>query len=318
MMSIEVSAVIPAYNAADFIQDAIGSVDSQTVSVKEIIVVDDGSTDNTEEVVHGRYPAVRYLKQANKGPAAARNRGVALAKSTWIAFLDADDKWVPEKLAEQIETLKQYPSVALVASDMAQTDRDFQITEPSVQARHGLKNFFTKLAGRPVDAALARLMKINFIPTGTVLARRDVILEAGGFPEDIRYGEDLALWAKVAARHPTSCLPQVHMLRRQHGDNATQSTEPLLRDLVSVSENVRQWGSATLAEQGSDADALVARAWADLGYCQFNEKRPVEALEAFRKSLAAKFNRRALFYNALCRLPAPLVYGLRGMKQRTW
>src|SRR5579863_4931679 len=102
-----VSVVIPTYNYARFLGQAIDSVLAQTCPVKEIIVVDDGSTDDTFNVLARYGPAVRALKQKNCGPAAARNRGVGIAGGDLIAFLDADDFWMPDKLAKQVRRLKE-------------------------------------------------------------------------------------------------------------------------------------------------------------------------------------------------------------------
>ena len=115
-----VSVVIPVYNGAPFLASAVASVRAQSVAVAEIVVVDDGSTDATAEVAKGL--GVSYLCQANQGPGAARNRGVTVATGEWIAFLDADDVWVGEKLARQLEYLAGHPEVVLVSGDMAEVD----------------------------------------------------------------------------------------------------------------------------------------------------------------------------------------------------
>ena len=113
-----VSAIIPAYNAGPFIVEAVESIRQQGAAVREIIIVDDGSTDNTEELVAALGEDIRYVRQENSGPSAARNLGVKLATSPLIAFLDADDVWTPNKIAEQLAIFQAYPDVGLVASDM--------------------------------------------------------------------------------------------------------------------------------------------------------------------------------------------------------
>lgn len=107
MRSSTVAAVIPTYNSAHLIRRALDSVVAQTRPVDEIIVVDDGSTDNTEEVVKA-YAGVRYIRQENSGAAIARNNGIFAAQSEWIAFLDADDEWLPDKILRLTEAAGDY------------------------------------------------------------------------------------------------------------------------------------------------------------------------------------------------------------------
>ncbi len=110
-MSITVSVVIPAYNAAKYIGRAIDSVLAQTRPADEIIVVDDGSTDNTADVAHGYGDKIRFIRQENAGASVARNTGIEAATSEWIAFLDADDEWLPQKLQLQTEHLRRNPNL---------------------------------------------------------------------------------------------------------------------------------------------------------------------------------------------------------------
>ena len=110
-MSITVSAVIPAYNAGKYVGRAIESVLAQTHKADEIIVVNDGSSDDTAEVVERFGGAVRFIRQENAGASVARNTGIEAATSEWIAFLDADDEWLPNKLKLQTEHLERNPKL---------------------------------------------------------------------------------------------------------------------------------------------------------------------------------------------------------------
>ena len=111
-----VSVVIPTYNRATELPSAIESVLGQTYPSVEVIIVDDGSTDGTEALIQTRFPRVRYLRQSNRGPAAARNAGIKAASGPYIAFLDSDDRWMPQKLERQIGLLRERPEVGLVFS----------------------------------------------------------------------------------------------------------------------------------------------------------------------------------------------------------
>lgn len=313
---ITISAVIPAYNSAKFIRAAISSIQAQTHPVDEIIVVDDGSTDDTENVVAQISDSIVYCKQANQGPSAARNRGIALAKGDWIAFLDADDQWTPDKIAKQLAILELHPELKLISGDMAEIDNDDRLITASVLAKHNFLESFQQLAGRPIPNALAVLVKKNFIPTGTVLVKRDTILVAGSFSTAIRFGEDLEMWAKIATNHPISCLPEVLMLRRQHGSNATQESERMLIDLTKVMASLRTYAKEQLTNQGIAPSALVSDAYWMLGYWYFSRGKNDQALIAFAASLKEHFRLNTLAHLTCCCLPQPIIQRMRTIKQK--
>jgi glycosyltransferase involved in cell wall biosynthesis len=314
-MKMSVSAVIPAYNAARFIGAAIESVRSQGAAVKEVIIVDDGSTDDTPRVVAALGEDVRYIRQQNAGPSAARNLGIKLAESPLVAFLDADDVWTPNKIAEQLRVFRDHADVGLVASDMAETDIDGRVVIPSVLEAHGLLSFFQELGGRPVPQALRRLVEKNFIPTGTVIAKKELLMDLDGFDPAIRYGEDLELWARIATRNSIVCLPRVHMLRRQHGGNATQSIEPMLKDLVKVMKKLRESCGIDMLKQGIDPNAAVSQALFDLAYWNFSAGNLETARETFRQSQLYKPRLRTALHLAASRLPRRVISALRQTKQ---
>ena len=311
---MKISAVIPAYNSAEFIAAAVDSILKQTCPVAEIIVVDDGSVDATERIVRSLPGNVRYHKQSNQGPSAARNQGIKMAGGDWIAFLDADDQWTPDKIEKQLATLARYPELQLIAGDMAEIDSQNLLLTPSVLAKHQLLQGFRQLGGQPVPNALAALLKKNFIPTGTVLVRRDAVLAAGLFNESIRFGEDLELWAKIAARHAITCLPEILMLRRLHGNNATQLTGRMLADLVKVMQSLSSAVAAELRQQGLNPQQLVAGSYADLGYWYFSINDYGAAKPALWASLRAAVNRRAAFYLLCACLPLGWVAGIKSIK----
>jgi len=313
---MKISAVIPAYNSAKFIRAAINSIQAQTRKVDEIIVVDDGSTDNTEQVLKTFAHTVIYHKQANQGPSAARNKGIELASGDWIAFLDADDQWTVDKTTKQIQALQTNPELHLIAGDMTEIDNDDQLLTQSVLAKHKMLDYFQQLAGKPVPNALAALVKKNFIPTGTVLVKRQTLLEAGMFNTEIRYGEDLELWAKIATFHAVTCLPDILMLRRQHGNNATQASEGMLIDLTKAAESIRNFASPQLIAQGVSPNSLVAEAQWTLGYWYFSGGNNAKAREAFKKSLSQDFTLNNLLYLIFSILPASLINALRVIKQK--
>jgi glycosyltransferase involved in cell wall biosynthesis len=184
-----VSVVIPVYNARDVIRETLESLFAQTYPHFDVIVVDDGSTDGSGEVVQGYGDRVRYMVQRNAGVACARNRGIAAARGKYIALLDHDDLWGREKLAKQVSVLDSQPSVGMVVTDVAHIDR----------------------AGRPMNQAglayqpqheFARLFVQGFVPTpSATLIRKDLLEAVGGFDEQFNSAgmDDHELWTRIAA-----------------------------------------------------------------------------------------------------------------------
>ena len=189
--AVNVSVVIPAYKSERTIAAALDSVAAQAVDGVEVIVVDDASPDGTRAVVEawlrGHPAAARLITlPQNRGPAAARNRGAAEARGEWLAFLDADDLWLPWRLATQLAMAARYPDVDLWCGDTL----DMDCTLPERPPPGGMKC-------RPI--VLDDFLGGNPVATTTVLLRRRVFDEAGGFDEQFRGPEDYDLWMRVAS-----------------------------------------------------------------------------------------------------------------------
>ena len=313
---MRVSVVIPAYNAARFLPETVESVRQQTTPVHEIIVVDDGSTDETAQVVQSLGGNIVYIRQANAGVSAARNRGIGESTEEIIAFLDADDVWLPQKVENQVQVFLSHPEVALVAADRMEIDAQGGLLLDSLFKKQGLHELFAELGGGPIPQVLSRLVQVNFIPTSSAMVRKSALGQVGVFDTAIRYGEDLELWARIAAQYGIACLPQVLIRYRQHGNNATQATEKLLLDMVRVMQRIRSWGGASLRKEGLIADKAVAQALWELGYWYFSSSSPQRArapfLESFRESPSA----RALLYAGLSMAPPGAIANLRRLKQK--
>ncbi len=313
---LRVSVVIPAYNAARFLPQAIAGLRAQTRPVDEILIVDDGSKDDTAQVVAGLGEGITYIRQDNAGVSAARNKGIAEATGDLVAFLDADDFWLPEKLEKQLAVFRRHPGVGLVASDRCDVDAEDHVLLASLFERQGLAGEFRNLAGAPLPQALSRLVRTNFLPTSSVMVRKAALDDVGVFETAIRYGEDLELWARIAAKYGVVCLPEVLVRYRLHDSNATQHTERLLRDMVRVMERIRDWGRPQLKNEGVEADALVANALWELGYWYFQSEQPDRARAPMLASLKARPGARALAYACLSLLPGGAIRSLREFKRR--
>jgi glycosyltransferase involved in cell wall biosynthesis len=185
---IRITVVIPAYNAARFLPRCLKSVFAQTLKPEEVIVVDDGSTDNTAALAAEL--GARVISRPNGGPSAAKNAGIQSASSEWIALLDADDMWAPEKLERQ---------VACIQSDIVLVYTGIRIFDDN-----GVRG-----ESRGIDATSAKMMLRyrNPIPNSSVLVRRRAITQSGGFREDISNGEDWEMWFRLQRLGQFEALP---------------------------------------------------------------------------------------------------------------
>ena len=191
-----VSVVIPLYNKVSYVHRAIDSVFDQSFEDLEVIVVDDGSTDAGGEVVAGiQDPRLRLIRQANAGVAAARNVGVRAARGRWVAFLDADDTWRPDRLARQFAALLRAPDVVWAAGAFVTTGRGRTRQAPDTPDA-----WFAE--ADVLKDALSILGAGWMLWTGTVMVRRDVFAQLGGFDPMLKVGEDVYLWARLAVQHP--------------------------------------------------------------------------------------------------------------------
>jgi glycosyltransferase involved in cell wall biosynthesis len=220
--------VIPAHNALPLVLDAIESALAQTMPPAEVIVVDDRSTDGTTAAVEALRLAgrpVRVVRGSFGGAAAARNAGWRAASSPWIAFLDADDVWLPDKLAVAAEMLTAAPRAAWFFSDAAQQDLDGS----------ALPSLFTSYAAVPeryVGQPFAELLQVNFIATPSTVVRRDALEALGGFDESMSHAEDRDLWIRLARRWPAAASTRalVHV-RRREGSLSQQVGSRLMGDV---------------------------------------------------------------------------------------
>jgi glycosyltransferase involved in cell wall biosynthesis len=208
------SVVIPAYNAAHLISDALKSVFAQTSNDYEIIVVNDGSPDTAElETALKPYlDCITYIQRANGGPAAARNTGILAAKGEFIAFLDSDDQWVATHLAEMREFLQRDPMLDLVYGDavMFGDSAKESVTTMHTNPSEGLVTF--------ENLALSKCTVVG----STVVARRQALIDAGLFDESFMQGEDFDLWARIAYRGGRiDYQKHIHARRRIHNNNLT-------------------------------------------------------------------------------------------------
>ncbi len=206
-MTPSVSVIIPAYNRAKLLQLVIESVLSQTLPVAEIIVIDDGSSDNTADMMRQSIAArpswrdrVRYYYQSNQGQSAALNAGIERAKGEWIGFTAQDDLWLPWKVEWQLRALQQYPECALCFTDAWFMNNPYMKKPLFDFAQSGLTGA-TGVVADPVKMVVG----MHPVWTQTVIARADVIRQVGGFDPFLRYSEDHDFLFRMAL-HTTFCF----------------------------------------------------------------------------------------------------------------
>ena len=183
---MQITAIIPTYNYGKFVGRAVQSALDQTYPLAEILVIDDGSTDNTQEIISQFPHPVRYVFQENRGLSGARNTGMRESKTEWVAFLDSDDWWLPEKTAMQVEALKKNPQAVLTYTGIYYAFPDGKKTEnPAI----------------PAERLWPNLRHTNRVVPSTVVAKKDLLLQLGGFNEKLRACEDWDMWVRLGPKY---------------------------------------------------------------------------------------------------------------------
>lgn len=215
-----VSVVIPSYNRANYIGATIESVLGQTYRNIEIIVIDDGSTDNTEDVVSKYLPKVKYIKQKNSERGASRNHGLRLAKGEFISFLDSDDLWLPNKIETDLEFFSNNSSIGVIYTDAVQIDA--QSYEIKLLKAERVKGKITE-----------RLLANNFVLMATHLIRTQLIRNIGGFLEEreLSGSEDWEMWVRLSTITEFAYLPKVTAKIRTHSANTMSDADGMNRSM---------------------------------------------------------------------------------------
>lgn len=212
-IGFEVSAIIPTYNRRELVVRAIDSALAQTHPIDEIIVIDDGSSDGTGSALRARYgERIRYVWQANAGVSAARNHGLRLAQGRYLALLDSDDEWLPEKTERQIALLRAHPDFGMVLCDVQCVDS----TGATIDIVH------RRDVIREDGPALRWVIHSPALAPASAMLRREAYEDVGGFDESLRTAEDIDFHLRMARRWPIGVVesPLVRTLRGHDGLSA--------------------------------------------------------------------------------------------------
>lgn len=230
-----VTVIIPAHNDGAFIEQALESVLGQTFQDFDIIVVNDGSTDDTEQRLAKYRDKITYIYQECSGPSAARNCAVRAARSPLLAFLDADDQWMPTKLEKQVHFAEANPAFGIVTTDVEWFNERGIINS-------SLKSIYPISSGFVVE----KLIFHNWVSTSAAMVRRECFGRAGWFDEGRGvYGEDWMMWIQIAAQYPVQFLDEVLTRRRARSDsfgqrNAEAQFQNLFRNLQKLQSSIPQ------------------------------------------------------------------------------
>lgn len=207
-----VSIIIPTYNRRDMVIEAVESVLSQDYPEKEVIVVDDGSTDDTSERLFQHFDRrITLLRQENRGVSAARNCGILASAGTFLAFLDSDDSWLPGKLSAQMKWMEAHPEFAACQTE-------------EVWIRDGVRVNPCRHHRKHSGWIFEKLLPLCLVSPSAVLVRRDVFEEVGLFDESFPACEDYDLWIRIGARHPIGLIETPLTVKRGgHADQLSRT-----------------------------------------------------------------------------------------------
>lgn len=269
-----ISVVVPTYNRAPLLERALNSVAAQSLPATQVVVVDDGSEDETRELLAQRFPTFEVLHQINQGVSSARNLGICAACHDWVAFLDSDDEWVPEKLAAQVEALENEPQARLIHTDEIWV-RNGRRVNPRLRHRKSGGWIFQEC------------LPLCAISPSSVMLHRSVFEEVGLFDENLPACEDYDFWLRFTAHNPVLFVDQPLVIK--HGGHSDQ-----LSRRIKALDRYRIQALAGLLEsvplEAADRLAAVATLLGKIsiykaGAARRGRDEEVEQLE----SLAAKY-----------------------------
>jgi glycosyltransferase involved in cell wall biosynthesis len=244
---MQFSVIIPTYNRASTLPRALDSVLTQTHPADEIIVVDDGSDDETSTLISENYPQIRYLYQSNQGVSSARNTGIAGAKSEWIALLDSDDAWLPEKLERQRDSLITHPRLHICHTEEIWIRNGIRVNPMRKHAKQGGRIF-------------QRCLPLCVISPSSVVLHRSLFEKYGDFDSSLPACEDYELWLRLCAHEEVQFLEQPLVVKYGgHEDQLSKKHWGMDRFRIQALEKAITGGSLSTEDLAASIGTLLEK-----------------------------------------------------------
>jgi glycosyltransferase involved in cell wall biosynthesis len=301
-----ISVIIPTYNSDKFIGDTIRSVLHQTCTDYEIIVIDDGSTDSTKKIIENNFSQARYFYIPNQGVSKARNYGIRRARGEFIAFLDADDLWLPEKLEKQLEVFKNDPELMLVFTENLDFDTDgFR------------KTVYLKKERLMKGDVVKNIFLYSNVTTSTVMVRKQVFQETGDFDESLKVAEDDNLWMRIALKFRIQLLDEVLVHYRWTENSLSRSADNLLDGVLKNIELIedrypdlkRRLGRVVLRRKKSDI-------YSSYGYYLFSSGNYSMSRRYYLSSIFLYPKIKRIIYCIVSLFPPSVIEKTKNIKRR--
>lgn len=302
-----ISVIIPTYNCDKYICEALDSVLCQTCPDYEIIVIDDGSTDTTKAIIESSYHSVRYFYVKNGGVAAARNYGISKARGELIAFLDADDRWLPEKLEKQAALFTQNDTLGMV------------FTENSFFSEQGILSKNVHKRERLMTGDIVKNIFLNsYVVTSTVMVRKKVFDDVGPFEEGLTVAEDDNMWMRIAMKHGVELLDEKLIMYRITEGSLSRNRYNIFSGVKASIELIQNKYPDLYNHLGM---SVIRSKYSNLffseGYHYFSQGMQEEARLNFKKSYIKNiFNNKSLVYYFSTYLPPSVIEKIKVVKRR--
>jgi glycosyltransferase involved in cell wall biosynthesis len=267
--AILISVIIPTYNRAWCLARAVESVLNQNFSDYELIVVDDGSNDETDLVLAPYGDALRVIRQPNRGVSAARNAGIKAARGRWIALLDSDDHWLPDKLKAQIDWLTAHPDYRICQTEEIWIRDGRRVNPKKRHRKHGGDIF-------------ERCLPLCLVSPSAVMIDRRLLDEVGGFDEDLPACEDYDLWLRIACSHPIGLVDAPLIIKTGgHADQLSRAPE-LDKYRIQALAKILRSGRLSSTQYTAALEILTAKVKVYAGGCRKRgREKDALAYEAF-------------------------------------